>query len=437
MFQLTLADIPRRTPFFYGWVIVACAIGAAFARQGAAVATLSVFINPMSDEFGWTRTAISGAVSLGGVLAAISAPVIGPLVDRRGARMLLGCAAVVVASACVALSQVTNLVFFYLAFAVGRLTFAGPFDIGISAAIANWFVRRRAQAMAFVNVGSTIGLSVMPMLAFLLISGAGWRIGWLGLAIIVIVMGALPCAMLMRRRPEDFELVPDGRMSKDAEQGGAEEGMQAEERPFTRSEAVRTPALWLLMAYTALILPVQAGISLHQAPHIIDQGFSAGVAASVVSAFALFAAISSVVFGFATRRWPIRFGLSLSAAMMACGAFLMLEINNLAEAYLSTGLFGGGVGGLLTLLPVVWANYFGRAHFGAIRGITLPVQVLAQALGPILAGALYDWRGSYYVSLMTLGILGSSAALVALTALPPRRSLARPATECGRGVPDG
>lgn len=420
---LELADIPRRVPFFYGWVIVGCAVLAAFARQGSAVATLSVFINPMTQEFGWSRTAISGAVSLGGVLAALSAPFIGPLVDRRGGRVVLTCGAVVVAFACVALSQTTTLVWFYIAFAVGRLTFASPFDIGISAAIANWFLRRRAQAMSYVTLGSTIGLAIMPMLAYLVIAAYGWRAGWLAIAGCVLVVGAIPNAVLMRRRPEDVGLLPDGGPvpTKTASGSSAGQGAAPEIR-FTRTQAVRTPALWLLMAFSVFIFPVQAGISLHQAPHVIHQGLSAGVAASVVSTYSLFAAGCGLGFGMLAQRWPIRFGLALSAALMSAAAFVMIGIDSVVQAYLSAALFGAGIGGVLTLLPVAWANYFGRENFGAIRGITLPVQVLAQAVGPILAGVLYDVTGSYDTSLMALGILGAIAIALAVAATPPGHS---------------
>ncbi|MFT5391211.1 MAG: OFA family oxalate/formate antiporter-like MFS transporter [Gammaproteobacteria bacterium] len=419
---LDIAGLTRRVPLYYGWVIVGCAVLAAFARQGSAVATLSVFINPMSAEFGWSRTAISGAVSLGGVLAAVIAPWVGTIVDRHGARVVLSLGAVVVGLACLALSFTTSLVWFYVAFAIGRLTFASPFDIGISSAIARWFVRRRAQAMSYVTVGSTLGLAAMPMLAFVVIDASGWRMGWIALGVTVLVVGAIPNAVLMRRRPEDFGLAPDGAG------GGAENNASADvakaplgaERQYTRAQALRTPALWLLMAFSVCIYPVQAGISLHQAPHLIEQGMSPAVAASVVSTYSLFAAVCALGFGIIGRWWPIRFGLALAAAMMAVAAFFMITIATPLEAYLSAALFGGGIGGVMTLLPVAWANYFGREHFGAIRGITLPVQVLAQAIGPLLAGVLYDAKGSYTWSLVTLGTLAVVGAGIAMVARPPK-----------------
>lgn len=419
----SLRALPQRVPFFYGWVIVGCAICAAFARQGAAVATLSVFVEPMCRDFGWSRTALSGAVSLGGVLAAFISPVVGAIVDRRGAGVVLALGALVVGGAALALSQTTSLLWFYVAFSIGRMTFASPFDIGISGSIASWFRRYRAQAMSYVNVGASVGLAAMPMIAHIAMTDGGWPAGWIALGISVIAIGALPAALLMHRRPEDVGLMPDGAVVLEGAVG-ADGGLSEvpPEPQFSRGEALRTPALWLLVAYTAFIFPVQAGISLHQAPNIIQQGLSATVAATVVTTFSLAATVAGLGFGFAARRIPVRFLLAGTAALMTFSAVAMVDIGSATQAYAAGILFGGGIGGLLTLLPVAWADYFGRDHFGAIRGVTLPVQVVAQAAGPLIAGALYDLSGSYQLSLNLFCGLGCVAVVLALLARPPARA---------------
>lgn len=410
-------SLPRRCPFFYGWVIVACAMCASLARQGAAVATLSVFITPMTAEFGWTRAGLSGAVSLGGVLGALIAPILGAAVDRRGARAMLSLSAVVVAGMAVALSGTQSLLWFYVAFSVGRMMFAGPFDIGISSSVANWFVRRRAQAMSYVSVSTGVSLAILPMMAQLAIDARGWRTGWLAIALAVLLIGAIPNAVFMVRRPEDVGLAPDGGPVVDRRASHRAAGVP--EAEYSVREALRTPALWLLMAYTALIFPVQAGMSLHQAPHLVQQGISPTVAASIVGTFSLTAAVSALAFGYLGARRPIRQGLALAAVLIAAGAGAMYNVSNAPQGYVSAMLFGSGIGGLLTLLPVAFAEYYGRRHFGAIRGIALPVQVVGQAAGPLIAGLLYDTTGSYHVALLTFACLSMLAAAVALAARPP------------------
>jgi MFS family permease len=182
---------------------------------------------------------------------------------------------------------------------------------------------------------------------------------------------------------------------------------------------LRTSSFWLLMLFRVMIYPVQAGVSLHQASHLLRRGLDPTTAALIVSSFSLMSAIATIACGFLPRRWPIRFPLALAGMLAAVGTLLMQGINSAADGYLSAGLFGAGIGSVLTLLPVAWADYFGRANYGAIRGLALSGQVLAQATGPLLSGALYDWTGTYTVSLYCFAALSALSILPALAARQP------------------
>ncbi|MBT5108484.1 MAG: MFS transporter [Rhodospirillaceae bacterium] len=414
----TAYHLSRRLPIFYGWVIVGCAGCAAFVRQGAAVATLSVFVTPMSDEFGWSRTEFSGAVSLGGLLAALTAPAIGVLADRRGSGMILSVAALVLGTAALALSQTNSLIWFYIAFCIARMTFASPFDIGISSAVAQWFVRLRGQAMSYINVVFSISLAMMPVIAYTAMSAGDWRDGWLTIAIVVFTIGVAPNLLLLARRPEDIGLTPDpesARLPVDPENAAA----PIIEPSFTRAQALRTPALWFIMGFTVFIFPVQAGISLHQIPHLVERGLSPLVAVSAVSSQSIVGAVSGVAFGLFARRYSARLGLCIGALAMSMSALVLLNVDHAWQAFAATSLFGFGIAGILTLLPVIWAEYYGRANFGAIRGVTLPVQVLAQASGPLIAGVLRDWHNDYSLSLSLFAGFAIAAAGLAFLARPP------------------
>lgn len=189
---------------------------------------------------------------------------------------------------------------------------------------------------------------------------------------------------------------------------------------FTRKQALRTPALWLIMGYTAMIFPVQAGISLHQVPHLIQRGLSPLVAVSAVSLFAIISAVASLGFGYFDRRVSSRMGLFVAAVFMSASAVILIGVTEAWHAYASMLLFGAGIGGIMTLTPVILADYFGRNNYGAIRGIALPVQVLFQATGPLVAGALYDWKGVYTYSLVLFAGCGLLAAVLILFTRPPR-----------------
>ena len=402
--------IPR-LPFFYGWVVLGCVCLAGFARQGPAVAVLSVFVVPMTTEFGWSRTEIGGAVSLGGVLAALISPLIGPVLDRRGARLVLCLAVLGTGLATMALSLTQSLLVFYLLFCFARMNWAGPFDLGLYGALNNWFVTRRALATSIATLAQMSGLVALPLVAQFAMRDGDWRAGWAAIGATVLVVGFVPAWLLLVRRPEDVGLVPDRRV--------AGTGQTVVEPRFSRAAAMRTSAFWLLSLYTVLVYPVQAGVSLYQAPHLIERGISPFIVATVISIFSAMSAVSSFGVGFLPRRWPVRNGLLMSGVLMSAGSFALIGVGSAESAYVAAGVFGLGIGGVMTLLPLAWADYFGRESYGAIRGVALSLQVLAQAAGPLLSGVLRDWSGDYTWSLTVFGMLAALAAIVALAARRP------------------
>ena len=417
------AFFAARSPFFYGWAVLACLCFAGFARQGPAVSTLSVFVTPLIHDFGWSRTALSGAVSLGGILAAIVSPKIGLFLDRAGSRLVLCYAILTTGVAMMLLSLTNSLAMFYLLFCFARMNWASPFELGIYGAVNNWFVARRAFATSVATLAQMAGLVAMPLIAELAILRSSWRTGWLAIGALTLLVGFLPAWLLLVRRPEDVGLHPDGLAREPLVAGGAVTAPVGPEPDFSRGEAMRTPAFWLLLLYTVLVYPIQAGISLHQAPHLIERGIAPAVAATIVSTFSLMSAAASLACGFLPRRLPIRYPLSAIGACLTVSALLMKAIATPGDAYLAAALFGFGVGGILTLLPIAWADYFGRANFGAIRSVALSAQVIAQASGPLLSGALRDWTGNYQLSLAVLAALGGLSIVAALAARRPRTIL--------------
>src|SRR4051794_9276724 len=412
--------LSRNLPVFYGWIVLACLCCAAFARQGPAVATLSIFIEPLTREFGWSRTALSGAASVGGLLAAIAAPLIGPVLDRRGSRLVL-CAVVLINGVLLMLlSLPPSLLVFYLLFCVARMNWAAPFDLGLYGALNNWFVRRRTLASAILNLALAAGLIAMPLVAQIAIIAQGWRAGWLAIGAMTLLIGFFSIWLLLVRRPEDLGLLPDG--APDPASGAIRtesRGGAIPEAAYSRKQALGTAAFWLLLLYTVLVYPVQAGVSLHQAPFLIERGIDPTIAATIVSTFSLTSALASVVCGVLPRAVPIRYPLALTGTILTLGVLLLLGVRTATEGYVAAGVFGFGIGAILTLLPIAWADYFGRAHFGAIRGIALPAQVLAQAVGPVLSGVLHDLTGSYAVSLQCFAVLAGLSIAVAMLARQP------------------
>ena len=417
--------LSARLPVFYGWIVLACLCVAGFARQGPAVATLSIFIEPLTAEFGWSRTALSGAASLGGLLAAIAAPLIGPVLDRRGSRLVL-CAAVLVNGVLLMLLSLTpSLLVFYLLFCIARMNWAAPFELGLYGALNNWFVRRRALASSTLTLAQAAGLIAMPLVAQVAIMAEGWRAGWLAIGALTLLIGFVPIWLLLVRRPEDLGLLPDGAPAATGEAASSTASRAGIPEPaYSRRQALGTGAFWLLLLYTVLVYPVQAGVSLHQAPFLIERGIDPTIAATIVSTFSLASALATLACSALPRTLPIRYPLALSGAILTLGVVLLLGVGSapggaIAQGYIGASVFGFGIGAILTLLPIAWADYFGRAHFGAIRGLALPAQVLAQAVGPVFSGALHDLTGSYEASLQCFAVLAGLSVVAALAARTP------------------
>ena len=409
------AALAPRLRFYYGWVVLAALCCAGFARQGPAVATLSIFVEPLTREFGWSRAALSGAVSLGGLAAALVAPLIGPVLDRHGSRLVLGGAVLLNAVALMLLSLTPSLLVFYLLFCVARMNWAAPFDLGIYGALNNWFVERRRLAASIATLAQMAGLVVLPLLAQFAIGHGGWRGAWIAIGLLTLLVGFVPSWLLLARRPEDVGLRPDGA----AAHASAEPSTRHAEPRFSRREAIRTPAFWLLMLYTVLVYPVQAGVSLHQASHFVERGIRPIEAAAIVATFSLMSGVATVLCGALPRRVPVRYALALVGVLLAAGALLMTGIASPRDGYAAAAVFGLGIGAMLTLLPVAWADYFGRANFGAIRGLALSAQVIAQAAGPLLSGALHDATGDYGLSLRCFAALAVASTIAALSVRRP------------------
>ena len=316
---------------------------------------------------------------------------------------------------------------FYLLYVPGRAVFSSPLELGTSTAVSNWFIRRRPMALALMGIIQGIGLTIFPLIAQVLINGWGWRTAWLAMGIFTISSGIIPVLLLMARRPEDMNLEPDPKRTRLLEPNSlAKTDVDREstthsftEFNYTVRQALRTKAFWILVLFSVFGFIVQAGVSLHQVPHYIGQGVPTHLAALTASTFAFGQVPGGLFWTMLARRLPLRILLCMAGATMSLGA-----IGTGFSASLATGipmglLLGIGVGGMQLLLRLTWADYYGRLHLGSIRGLTLPAQIGGQALGPIVAGFMFDATGGYKTPFTVFGIIVAFAAVVVLAATSP------------------
>tara|TARA_B100000519_G_scaffold95626_1_gene83068 strand:- start:12762 stop:13934 length:1173 start_codon:yes stop_codon:yes gene_type:complete len=383
-------------------------------RPVMAVATLSVFITPMSDELNWSRTAFSGAVSIGGFVGAFASPIIGKGIDRYGTSLVMAFSSLIVAVSAIAISQIESIVYFYVFYICGRAMFAGPLMLAPAVAVSNWFVTKRAITLAILQVSQGLGLAIIPFIAKSIIVSQDWPSAWIFLGIMVLIIGVIPPGALMVRKPEDVGLMPDNITSSSKSDDSAETS-------YTLKEALRTHTMWFLMIFAGFGFMVQAGISLHQAPYYHDQGIPYSQAASIVSIFALSSATGGFLFPLFTTRFSARIMATLSSLFMTIGVIIMIQADTFYLGVISALVFGNGLGGMSTLINVLWADYYGRESLGVIRGVSLPVQTGGQAIGPIASGVLYDLTGDYFISLIYFLVVISLATVFVFISKPPKK----------------
>jgi len=417
--------LPRR--YYYGWFVLAAAVGVMFANAASAEGMLTVFINPMTREFGWSRTEIVGAISLGGILGAVIAPLAGRLVDIMGARLLLTVGGLVIAAACVSLSLVHTLVAFYVTFIFFTIADQGLIKIGSTATVGKWFRRYRGRAVGIVIFGSAAGIMILAPTAQLIIGQWGWRAAWLSLSAIMIVLGVIPCALLVRRQPEDLGLYLDGIPPENTSQNAGPGSnvttstSSVEEEAWTLGQVMKKPSFYLVLAALILVGAASSGPQVHLVPYLTQRGLSTTASVSAISVIYSVGAAVSLISGVLSERISPKVLLFLVCLVCALSMLVLFTADTLWEAYLFAAMQGIVKQGVNTLVPLTWAEFFGRASLGSIFGISKTAWVAGSAVGPLILGVVFDATGSFQGTLFYFSILAGLASLMVFAARRPHR----------------
>ncbi len=415
----------QKPRFFYGWVIVA-AMGLAGAFS-MALGTLNfgLFIKPIGNELGLGRSMFGWAFTSRQVASAVTAPVVGRLIDRFGARVLLVVAGAVSGAALVGVAHMTQAWHLIALFgAMGLVGMAGPGALVTSVPIAKWFVRKRGQALALASAGIPLGGVVFVPLTQVFIDSFGWRDAWLWLAAI----GAgtiIPIAIVfVRRQPEDMGLLPDGEPPQDPSQAAPGLALQRTlESSWTPREAARTMAFWRLVAVFSIVMLGMSTVAIHRIPHFMDKGLDPRLVSYATAMDAGLAGLSTFVIGYLADRFPARALGTIGFAILAIATLLTIIAGTPVMMFVAMGTFGVGIGAMLLMNNYLWADYFGREHLGAIRGIVNPFILVFSGAGAPISGYVYDSIGTYNPIWWTgLALLAAGALMIAVTPKPKRLS---------------
>ncbi|MEE8420012.1 MAG: MFS transporter, partial [Dehalococcoidales bacterium] len=373
--------------------------------------TYGVFFKYLAAEFGWSRATISGASSLAFLSIGVMAIFAGRLNDRFGPRIVMSVSAIILGVGYLLMSQLQVPWHIYLIYGVIIGTGMSSHDVVTLSTIARWFVRKRGMMTGIVKVGTGAGQLVVPLIASLLIAAYGWRMSYVILGAVTMVL-FLAVAQFMRRDPRQMGLLPDGATSVvSPTTESAEEGLSLR-------VTVRTRQFWTVcLAQFAVIFSLLT-IVIHIVPHATDLGLSGPAAAGILSAIGGVSMAGRFTMGTASDKIGLKRSLIICFVILIAGLLWLQVARELWMFYLFALVYGFAHGGFFTLVSPLIANLFGTKAHGAIFGMVYFVGNIGGAIGPLLAGYIFDITQSYQIAFWLIAGM-SLVGLLVISSLKP------------------
>jgi len=394
----------RKPGFFYGYVIVLIGFFNMLLMFGAFY-SFGVFFKPLSTEFGWTRATTSGAYSLAMFLSGLLAIVMGRLTDRFGPRVVLTLCGFLLGLGFLLMSQVSAIWQLYLFYGVIiGVGLSGAFVPPLST-IARWFVKRRGIMTGFVVAGIGVGTLIVPPAATWLIESWGWSTAYIVIGAIALVFIIL-AAQFLRLDPRRMGLLPDGE-SKEAA------GLNLHARGLSLREAAGSRQLWVLFAILFCFGYCLHTILAHIANYATDLRISAAVAASILAVIGGLSIVGRIATGSVTDRVGSKPPLIVNLILMSGALFWLLASGELWMFYLFAVIFGFAYGGLAAMESPIVAELFGLSSHGVIMGVASFGYTVGGAVGPLVAGRIFDMFGGYQIAFLVCAVVGISGIILA------------------------
>jgi MFS family permease len=399
----------------------------------------------MNAELGWSRTAMSGAQSVARLVEGLLSPLVGPIVDRQGAKRLMITGSIIVGAGFLFLSQVQSLWQWYLlkggVIAIGFVMMG---NLVTNVAISNWFVRQRGRAIGIAGMGTSLtSLGMAPGVVWLA-EQFGWRLPWMLFGVFTWLAVIPATALLMRRRPEDQGLLPDGDPPPEneplfethtkaraaqpvltANPGPGSESWVSDRAPaqlepvWTRGEVLATFAFWLLIITFSIAQLAFQGINISIVPFFEDLGFSSNVGAFALTTRAFFGLVAAPLWGLAAERFDIRLLGFVKFVGQGIASFIFLRGRTVVVLYTGLIIYGIASSGTAVISEIMWASFFGRLTLGRVRSLGAPALVLFSAIGPVFMNQIFDTTGSYDLAYAIFIVLFIASALLILVCRKP------------------
>lgn len=382
-----------------------------FLHGGLLMQAFGAYVAVLSQERGWSKTALSAGAAIQSLEGALLGPALGWIMDRVGARAMVQTGIVIFGLGFIALSQIDSIGGFYgavLLLALGS-SLSGYFPLTVT--LVHWFKRHRARALSIMSLGLAFGGIAVPLIAWMM-QTYGWRTTAFASGVTAIVVG-LPLARVLRRHPSEIGETEDGLSPEPPPQASPEAALPPAARQFTAREALRTRAFWLLGLGHGFALLVVTAVNVHAISHMKEGlGYSVAQASLVITLMTAFQVLGMLAGAVMGDRWEKRY--------VAAGCMLAHMVGLLMLTYASHWLL---LGGFAVLHGAAWglrgpfmqairADYFGLQAIGMIMGMSAFIISIGQVAGPMVAGGLSDLTGNYRAGFTLLALVaGSGSAL--------------------------
>ena len=387
---------------YRGWYIVTAIFFANWMGAGIGVPIYGLFYVPIRSSLSLTNLMLSLPPVIRNLTTHFMGPIVGPLVDKFGPRYLMTMGAIIAGFSTFLMSTADSFWEIILYFSIiGASGHACLSHIVTNTTLARWFIKKRGRATGIATTGINVGEAIMAPVIQLLITYVGWRKTWQFMAIVPWLIIAPTSFLFMRRSPEDLGLKPDGDSDQIVDKQNFTKSPQDIEEIWTPKDAFKTTSLWALVFSTNLAAIAVIGVVLHQIPFMIDQGLSPGIAALSLTTYAIFAIPSKLIWGFLAEKVAIKYLTSASLLGSAIGLLILIQASTIKGVLLFGVIYGLTRGAWAVVQSLIWADYFGRAFLGSIRGFVSPIQGLSAIFGPLFAGWLRDTTNSYQIPFYT------------------------------------
>lgn len=413
---------------FYGWWLVGVSGLVMTLATVPLYHAMAIWAVALESSFGWSRTQIGFALTFTRIEGGFMGPLEGYLTDKLGPRRMILIGLLILSVGFLIFWQVNSLWTFYLAFIVMAMGQGLGSWLPLMTALNNWFVRNRSKAMGFSNMGSRIGaLILVPAIAWSIDpehDRLGWELTALILGIVTLIL-AIPLSKAIRDRPQDYGQGTDGDQVTEGLSDSLNGSISSHSNnptavvDLTAKQAVMTPAFWLISFGHGFTSMVILAIMAHLGLLLMDKGFDIQTTGWVVTVYTAVAMAFQLVGGYLGDIAPKNRILFLFTTLQAVGVLVLTYADSLRTIYLFAVLFGAGFGGRNPLTTSIRGEYFGRASFGKILGLsTVPMNVLLLFASPF-AGYIKDAQGSYANAFLILALLNFIGGICFLLAKRP------------------